>query len=127
MRISDWSSDVCSSDLVAVIGAGGIGFDVSEFLVEAGHSPTLDLAMWNREWGVADPATAVGGLSKPEIAPPARQVTLLQRKAESLGKRLGKTTGWIHRTTLKKKQVEMIGGVNYEAIDERGDRKSTRL
>ncbi|HEY9546584.1 MAG TPA: NADPH-dependent 2,4-dienoyl-CoA reductase [Solimonas sp.] len=105
---------------VAVIGAGGIGFDVSEFLVEAGHSPTLDLAMWNREWGVADPATAVGGLSKPEIAPPARQVTLLQRKAESLGKRLGKTTGWIHRTTLKKKQVEMIGGVNYEAIDERG-------
>src|SRR3546814_11495326 len=76
--------------------------------------------MWNREWGVADPATAVGGLSKPEIAPPARQVTLLQRKAESLGKRLGKTTGWIHRTTLKKKQVEMIGGVNYEAIEERG-------
>src|SRR3546814_9226209 len=76
--------------------------------------------MWKREWGVADPATAVGGLSKPEIAPPARQVTLLQRKAESLGKRLGKTTGWIHRTTLKKKQVEMIGGVNYEAIDERG-------
>src|SRR3546814_9639860 len=79
---------------------------------------TLFRSMWNREWGVADPATAVGGLSKPEIAPPARQVTLLQRKAESLGKRLGKTTGWIHRTTLKKKQVEMIGGVNYEARSE---------
>ncbi len=105
---------------VAVIGAGGIGFDVSEYLVHDGHSPTLDLAAWNKEWGVADPATARGGLTRPEISPPARKVTLLQRKAESLGKRLGKTTGWIHRAQLKMKQVDMIGGVNYESIDERG-------
>ena len=105
---------------VAVIGAGGIGFDVAEFLVDAGHSPTLDLQAWNREWGVGDPDVALGGLSKPEISAPARQVMLLQRKAEPLGKRLGKTTGWIHRASLKMKQVEMIGGVNYEAIDERG-------
>jgi 2,4-dienoyl-CoA reductase (NADPH2) len=105
---------------VAVIGAGGIGFDVSEYLVQDGHSPTLDLAEWLREWGVTDPQLARSGLARPEITPPARQVTLLQRKPEQLGKRLGKTTGWIHRASLKMKKVEMIGGVNYEAIDERG-------
>ncbi|SFF50706.1 2,4-dienoyl-CoA reductase [Fontimonas thermophila] len=105
---------------VAVVGAGGIGFDVAEFLVHDGHSPTLDAAGWNREWGVTDPAIARSGLARPQIAPPARQVILLQRKAETLGKRLGKTTGWIHRTQLKMKQVEMIGGVNYERIDDRG-------
>ena len=105
---------------VAVIGAGGIGFDVSEYLVHGGPSPTLDLAVWNAEWGVADPAEHRGGVTRPEITAPARQVTLLQRKAETLGKRLGKTTGWIHRSALKMKKVEMIGGVNYESIDERG-------
>ncbi len=105
---------------VAVIGAGGIGFDVSEYLVHDGHSPTLDLAAWNKEWGVTDPQVARSGLTKPDITAPARKVTLLQRKSESLGKRLGKTTGWIHRAALKMKQVEMIGGVNYESIDERG-------
>jgi 2,4-dienoyl-CoA reductase (NADPH2) len=104
---------------VAVIGAGGIGFDVSEFLVED-HSPTMDLAAWKREWGVGDPAVARGGLVKPEISPPARQVTLLQRKSTQPGKGLGKTTGWIHRAALKKKKVEMLAGANYEAIDERG-------
>jgi 2,4-dienoyl-CoA reductase (NADPH2) len=104
---------------VAVIGAGGIGFDVSEFLVED-HSPTLDLVAWKREWGVGDPSVARGGLVKPEISPPARQVTLLQRKATQPGKGLGKTTGWIHRAALKKKKVEMLAGANYEAIDERG-------
>ncbi|HEY1182036.1 MAG TPA: NADPH-dependent 2,4-dienoyl-CoA reductase [Rhodocyclaceae bacterium] len=105
---------------VAVIGAGGIGFDISEFLTHDGHSPTLDLQAWNREWGVSDPAEHRSGLTRPQVSAPARKVTLLQRKAESLGKRLGKTTGWIHRATLKMKQVEMIGGVNYESIDERG-------
>jgi 2,4-dienoyl-CoA reductase (NADPH2) len=105
---------------VAVVGAGGIGFDVSEFLVSGGHSTTLDTAAWLREWGVADPAVARGGLGKPEITPPARQVYLLQRKASPLGKGLGKTTGWIHRAQLKMKRVEMIGGVNYERVDERG-------
>lgn len=105
---------------VAVVGAGGIGFDVAEYLVHEGPSPTLHPEHWNAEWGVADPAQHRGGVVRPQITPPARQVTLLQRKAETLGKRLGKTTGWIHRSSLKMKQVEMIGGVNYEAIDERG-------
>jgi 2,4-dienoyl-CoA reductase (NADPH2) len=105
---------------VAVIGAGGIGFDVSEYLVSEGHSTTLDTSAWLREWGVADPAVARGGLGRPELTPPARQVYLLQRKATPLGKDLGKTTGWIHRAQLKMKRVEMIGGVNYERIDARG-------
>ena len=105
---------------VAVVGAGGIGFDVSEFLVCGGHSITLDTEAWLREWGVADPAVARGGLGEPEITPAARQVYLLQRKAAPLGKGLGKTTGWIHRAQLKMKRVEMIGGVNYERIDARG-------
>jgi 2,4-dienoyl-CoA reductase (NADPH2) len=104
---------------VAVIGAGGIGFDVSEYLVEE-HSPSIDLDLWKKEWGVGDPATSRGGLVKPEVAPPARQVYLLQRKATQPGKGLGKTTGWIHRAALKKKKVEMMAGVNYDAIDARG-------
>ncbi|HIV69816.1 MAG TPA: NADPH-dependent 2,4-dienoyl-CoA reductase [Candidatus Aquabacterium excrementipullorum] len=107
---------------VAVIGAGGIGFDVAEFLVADGHSVTLDLPAWQAEWGVTDPALAPGGLSrdKPQVPPPARQVTLLQRKKGKLGNGLGKTTGWIHRSALKMKNVEMIGGVNYERIDDEG-------
>jgi 2,4-dienoyl-CoA reductase (NADPH2) len=109
-----------AGERVAVIGAGGIGFDVSEYLVSEGHSTTLDTEAWLREWGVADPAVARGGLGRPEITPPARQVYLLQRKAAPLGKGLGKTTGWIHRAQLKMKRVEMIGGVNYERIDARG-------
>jgi 2,4-dienoyl-CoA reductase (NADPH2) len=106
---------------VAIIGAGGIGFDVAEALV-TGHSPTEDLAAWRAEWGVGDPAETRGGLApagpQPEL--PLRQVTLLQRKAQKLGKNLGKTTGWIHRASLQMKQVKMIGGVNYERIDAQG-------
>jgi 2,4-dienoyl-CoA reductase (NADPH2) len=105
---------------VAVVGAGGIGFDVAEYLVTGAHSPTLDLALWQREWGVTDPAVARGGLAEPAIEPPARQVYLLQRKSTPLGRGLGKTTGWIHRTSLRMKQVQMLGGVNYERVDERG-------
>ena len=107
---------------VAVIGAGGIGFDVAEYLVHDGHSPTLHLDEWLAEWGVADPALARAGIEgvRPKLAPPAREVYLLQRKAGKLGERLGKTTGWIHRTTLKNKQVQMIGGVNYERIADQG-------
>ena len=104
---------------VAIIGAGGIGFDVSEFLVED-HSPTMNLEAWKKEWGVGDPAHARGGVIKPEISAPARQVYLLQRKASQPGKGLGKTTGWIHRAALKKKKVEMLAAVNYDAIDARG-------
>ncbi|WP_300547842.1 NADPH-dependent 2,4-dienoyl-CoA reductase [Roseovarius sp.] len=107
---------------VAVIGAGGIGFDVAEFLVHEGHSPTEDLTLWRSEWGVGDPAETRGGLAPqgPQPTPPAREVTLLQRKVERPGKRLGKTTGWIHRAALRMKDVKMLGGVNYERIDEAG-------
>ncbi len=106
---------------VAIVGAGGIGFDVAEFLVTpAGHSPTLDPKAWMAEWGVGDPEELRGGLARPQPTPPARKVTLLQRKAGKLGKGLGKTTGWIHRAALQMKQVEMIGGVNYERIGPQG-------
>lgn len=108
-------------DKVAIVGAGGIGFDVAEFLV-TDDSPTENLDDWLAEWGVGDPEKARGGLRPegPQPDAPARQVTLLQRKAEKLGKRLGKTTGWIHRAGLQMKNVEMIGGVNYEKIDAEG-------
>ena len=107
---------------VAVVGAGGIGFDVAEFLVGHGQSPTLDLGAWLQEWGVADPAVARGGVAgvKPHIGPPARQVYLLQRKAGKPGAGLGKTTGWIHRAALKMKRVEMLAGVSYDSIDDAG-------
>ena len=94
---------------------------MAEFLVTpAGHSPTLNLPEWLAEWGVADPASVRGGVVRPQPAPPARRVTLLQRKAGKLGKTLGKTTGWIHRAALQMKQVEMLGGVNYERIGPQG-------
>ncbi|KZT14681.1 NADPH-dependent 2,4-dienoyl-CoA reductase [Acidovorax sp. GW101-3H11] len=108
---------------VAIIGAGGIGFDVAEFLTHGEHpSTTLDLPAWKAEWGITDPAEARGGLAPtgPRTTPPARQVTLLQRKKGKLGGGLGKTTGWIHRTVLKMKAVEMVGGVNYERIADEG-------
>ncbi|MEX0364420.1 MAG: FAD-dependent oxidoreductase [Ruegeria sp.] len=107
---------------VAVIGAGGIGFDVSEYLVHEGESPTENLPEWMKEWGVADTEEHRSGLDPkgPQPEAPARAVTLLQRKAEKHGKRLGKTTGWIHRAALKMKDVEFVGGVNYERIDDRG-------
>lgn len=106
---------------VAIVGAGGIGFDVAEFLVTPpGHSPTLNLQEWLAEWGVADPEQVRGGVVPARPAPPARRVTLLQRKAGKLGKGLGKTTGWIHRAALQMKRVEMIGGVNYERIGPQG-------
>ncbi|MCX8953768.1 NADPH-dependent 2,4-dienoyl-CoA reductase [Ruegeria sp. NA] len=106
----------------AVIGAGGIGFDVSEFLLEEGHSATTDLPLWMKEWGVTDPAEHRAGLAPegPQPSAPARQVTLLQRKKQAHGKGLGKTTGWIHRATLKMKNVNFVGGVNYERIDDDG-------
>ena len=123
-------------DRVAIVGAGGIGFDVAEFLAHQGESPTENLDLWLEEWGVTDPAASRGGIA-PEGArpePSARRITLLQRKAEKLGKRLGKTTGWIHRASLQAKDVEMIGGVNYERIDGDGlhvsfgeDREKPRL
>ena len=107
---------------VAIIGAGGIGFDVAEYLAHEGESPTENIELWKEEWGVGDPAITPGGLAAdgPQPEPSARQITLLQRKAQALGKNLGKTTGWIHRMSLKSKEVEMVGGVNYERIDKDG-------
>jgi 2,4-dienoyl-CoA reductase (NADPH2) len=107
---------------VAIIGAGGIGFDVAETLVHDGTSPTVDLEAWKEEWGVGDPFETRGGLAPagPQPEAPAREVTLLQRKASKHGKGLGKTTGWIHRAALKMKNVKMIGGVNYERVEEGG-------
>jgi len=108
-------------DRVAIVGAGGIGFDVAEYLVTAeGRSPTMNLPEWMHEWGVADPDVVRGGVVRAQPSPPARQVTLLQRKAGKPGKTLGKTTGWIHRAALQMKQVEMLGGVNYERITPQG-------
>ncbi|MFE3227033.1 FAD-dependent oxidoreductase [Nocardia sp. NPDC059228] len=104
---------------VAVIGAGGIGFDVSEFLTVEGH-PSLKLDEWKEEWGVSDDPTVPGFVTTPRPSPAAREVVLLQRKSSSFGKGLGKTTGWVHRAAVKAKGVEQIGGVNYERIDDRG-------
>ncbi|MGQ3052226.1 MAG: oxidoreductase [Roseateles sp.] len=105
---------------VAIVGAGGIGFDVAEYLLEAGHSLTLDPAAWRRHWGVGDPEQVRAGLLRPAPEAPARQITLLQRKAGKPGAGLGKTTGWIHRAALKMKHVDMLAGVNYEQITPEG-------
>ncbi|MDX5351270.1 MAG: NADPH-dependent 2,4-dienoyl-CoA reductase [Paracoccaceae bacterium] len=107
---------------VAVVGAGGIGFDVAETLVHQGASPTLDPALWRAEWGVSAPWDDRGGLAPdgPAPHPPAREVHLLQRKAEKPGRHLGKTTGWIHRASLAMKRVRMQGGVTYDRITPQG-------
>ena len=105
---------------VAIIGAGGIGFDVAEFLVEDGPSATLDPQRWMAEWGVDANFETPGGLVPAHPEPPARKVWLLQRSAGKPGARLGKTTGWIHRATLKAKGVKMLGGVEYLGVDDAG-------
>lgn len=104
----------------AIIGAGGIGFDVGEFLVHEGPSPALDPARWMAEWGVDPNFEARGALSRPQPEAPARKVWLLQRSPGKPGARLGKTTGWIHRATLKAKGVKMLGGVEYLGVDDDG-------
>ncbi|MDO3649720.1 NADPH-dependent 2,4-dienoyl-CoA reductase [Nocardia mangyaensis] len=105
---------------VAVIGAGGIGYDVSEYLTVEGH-PTLKLDEWKEEWGVdSDDEQVRGQLKAPKPSPAARDVVLLQRKSTPFGKDLGKTSGWVHRAALKAKGVEQIGGVNYDRIDDAG-------
>ena len=102
---------------VAVMGAGGIGFDVSEFLL---HETNESIEHWMERWGVTDPAVERGGLATKVKAPPKREVFLLQRKDTELGKGLGKTSGWVHRATLKDSGVEMIQGVTYDRIDDAG-------
>jgi 2,4-dienoyl-CoA reductase (NADPH2) len=105
---------------VAVVGAGGIGFDVATFLVHPTGQHGPDLGAWLAAWGVADPAMARGGLVKAQPPAAARQVYLLQRKASRPGAGLGKTTGWIHKAALKAARVELLAGLAYERIDDRG-------
>ncbi|WP_313089454.1 NADPH-dependent 2,4-dienoyl-CoA reductase [Pseudomonas sp.] len=107
---------------VAVIGAGGIGFDVSEFITHQGESTSLDREAFWKEWGIDLGLEARGGIAGVEPVPhaPARQVYLLQRKKSKVGNGLGKTTGWIHRTGLKNKQVQMISAVEYLKVDDQG-------
>ncbi|UHQ18155.1 NADPH-dependent 2,4-dienoyl-CoA reductase [Lysobacter sp. KIS68-7] len=105
---------------VAIVGAGGIGFDVAEFLVHEGPSPSLDAKRWMAEWGIDASFQARGGLAVARPEPPARAVWLLQRTEGRPGARLGKTTGWIHRATLKAKGVRMLGGVEYLGVDDAG-------
>ncbi len=105
---------------VAVIGAGGIGFDVSEYLLHEGVSPSLDKAQFFAEWGVDTTGSARGGLQPAHIGHVPRKVYLLQRKASKVGETLGKTTGWIHRTGLKNRGVEMVPGVAYRKVDDAG-------
>ena len=104
---------------VAIIGAGGIGFDVAEFLVEV-HSLTTEPEQWLKSWGVDKEYKQAGGLTEATIGRPAREIFLLQRKTTKVGKGLGKTTGWIHRSALQRKQVQMMAGVDYVKIDDQG-------
>ena len=113
--------DKCAvGQTVALIGAGGIGFDVAEYLLHEGASPSLDKAKFFAEWGVDTTYSTAGGLQAAHIAKSPRKVVLLQRKAGKVGEGLGKTTGWIHRTSLKNRAVEMVNGVTYRRVDDAG-------
>jgi len=105
---------------VAVVGAGGIGFDVAEYLVHEGDGEAPSPQRFHAEWGVDTAYSRPGGLKAPQVLVPAHQVHLLQRKASKVGEQLGKTTGWIHRAGLKARGVEMAAGVQYERIDDEG-------
>ena len=102
---------------VAVIGAGGIGYDVSEFLLDDQHKKLPD---WQAQWGVTDDPSVPGGLTAKRPVEPRRQVYLIQRKPAPLGKGLGRTTGWVHRAALKDAHVELIGSASYDRIDDAG-------
>jgi 2,4-dienoyl-CoA reductase (NADPH2) len=105
---------------VAIIGAGGIGFDVAEYLLHQGTSPSQDPSKFFAEWGVDPHYAKPGGLGPAHLDAPTRQIYLLQRKASKVGQGLGKTTGWIHRIALSKRQVKMLAGVSYQGIDDAG-------
>jgi 2,4-dienoyl-CoA reductase (NADPH2) len=104
---------------VAILGAGGIGFDVAEFL-SGDPQESLDPAAFQRAWGVDASIAAAGGLAPPAEHAPLRSIHMFQRKAQSLGRNLGKSTGWILKAKLRKADVAMTAGVRYEAIDDRG-------
>jgi len=105
---------------VALIGAGGIGFDVAEYLLHEGRSPSLDAERFFAEWGVDTRYRQAGGLQPAAVPAAPRKLWLLQRKTSKVGDGLGKTTGWIHRTSLKQRGVEMVNGVQYQRIDDAG-------
>jgi 2,4-dienoyl-CoA reductase (NADPH2) len=104
---------------VAIIGAGGIGFDVAEFLVEE-HSLTTQPEQWLKSWGIDKNYANPGALMPAEVPEPAREIYLLQRKSSKMGKDLGKTTGWVHRSSLRQRKVQMIAGVSYSHINDQG-------
>ncbi len=107
---------------VAIMGAGGIGFDVAELITHAGAPGSLDVEVFAKEWGIDFKNHPRGGVTGvvPEVASSGREVWLLQRKASALGKGLGRTTGWTHRITLQRRGVQMLGGVEYDRIDDAG-------
>ncbi|MFF8278317.1 FAD-dependent oxidoreductase [Streptomyces lateritius] len=105
---------------VAILGAGGIGFDVAEYLTDGGEGASQDPETYFRQWGVDTSYETRGGLRTPERPRPPRQVHLLQRKTSKVGAGLGKTTGWIHRAEMKHRGVAMVAGVSYERIDDEG-------
>ena len=129
----DYPSVVTYNDLIwdnydtecksfAIVGAGGIGFDVAEYLSQDGKSPTLNIETWKKHWGVTDPEINRGGIS-PEGTKPIpinRTITLMQRSSNRIGRKLGKTTGWIHRSSLQMKGVRMMAGVTYDQVNEKG-------
>jgi 2,4-dienoyl-CoA reductase (NADPH2) len=105
---------------VAIIGAGGIGFDTAEYLSHEDPMHAQTAEEFLAAWGVDTTVSTPGGLAKPQIEPSVREITLLQRKTSKVGAGLGKTTGWIHRTELKHKGVRMVNGVSYDKIDDAG-------
>jgi 2,4-dienoyl-CoA reductase (NADPH2) len=107
-------------DRVAIIGAGGIGFDVAAYLTDSGDKTSEDPAAYFRQWGVDMDYRAAGGLGRPERPVPPRTVHLLQRKDSKVGAGLGRTTGWIHRTELRHRGVTMVAGARYDRIDDAG-------
>ncbi|MCH7307122.1 NADPH-dependent 2,4-dienoyl-CoA reductase [Acinetobacter sp. NIPH 1852] len=105
---------------VAIIGAGGIGFDTAEYLTHEGESGSLNPEKFYAEWGIDTTYEHVGGLKQPELEKSEREIYLLQRKSAAVGSSLGKTTGWIHRTGLKHRDVKMIAGASYDKVDDQG-------
>ena len=105
---------------VAIIGAGGIGFDTAEYLTHEGDSGSLNPEKFYAEWGIDTSYADVGGLKQPELEKSEREIYLLQRKTAAVGAGLGKTTGWIHRTGLKHRDVKMIAGASYDKVDDQG-------
>lgn len=105
---------------VAIIGAGGIGFDTAEYLTHEGESGSLNPEKFYEEWGIDTQYEHVGGLKQPKVETSEREIYLLQRKTAVVGAGLGKTTGWIHRAGLKNRQVKMLAGVQYNKVDDQG-------